>query len=267
VQEGTGGTESWELRARLKIEEEFDRHADADDDDGTEGSGEGNKEYPEYSASLWSRLTFNWISPLIKYGYKHPLQDRDIWRLATRDKTSEQAEAFVAAWADEVARVDALNGGSGVDDAARLLRRQGSTHKASVSTDKSNDASVLPSPQTPSLTRVIFAVWKRPFFVGFLYKILNDGAIFAGPVFLKLLIEFMNDETEEEHIGYIYAFALFFSQLVGAFGENQYFQRTMRVALHVRSSLTGTLFTKAMTMTHDTRGEVSNGKKAVRASM
>ena len=34
---------------------------------------------PEYRAGFWSKLTFQWISPLMAVGYQRPLELRDVW--------------------------------------------------------------------------------------------------------------------------------------------------------------------------------------------
>lgn len=41
---------------------------------------------PEWNAGILSSLTFTWLSPLIRKGYKTPLQDKDIWSLPPADR-------------------------------------------------------------------------------------------------------------------------------------------------------------------------------------
>lgn len=41
---------------------------------------------PEWSAGMFSQLTFAWLNPLMKQGYKAPLQDKDIWALPPTDR-------------------------------------------------------------------------------------------------------------------------------------------------------------------------------------
>jgi hypothetical protein len=49
-------------------------------------SSEGPTVCPEWGAGLMSTLTFSWLSPLIRKGYKTPLQDKDIWSLPPTDR-------------------------------------------------------------------------------------------------------------------------------------------------------------------------------------
>eukprot|EP00882_Tetradesmus_deserticola_P016845 GHRQ01018015.1.p1 GENE.GHRQ01018015.1~~GHRQ01018015.1.p1 ORF type:complete len:304 (+),score=126.17 GHRQ01018015.1:768-1679(+) len=41
---------------------------------------------PEWTAGLWSRLSFSWVSPLIKRGYSTPLTEADVWSLPPTDR-------------------------------------------------------------------------------------------------------------------------------------------------------------------------------------
>jgi ABC-type multidrug transport system fused ATPase/permease subunit len=50
---------------------------------------------PESTAGLWSRATFSWMTPMIKYGYAAVLQDSDVWLLASPD-TAQVVHAQVA---------------------------------------------------------------------------------------------------------------------------------------------------------------------------
>lgn len=36
---------------------------------------------PLAHASFWSRLTFRWVSPLIRTGFRRPLQPTDLWKM------------------------------------------------------------------------------------------------------------------------------------------------------------------------------------------
>ncbi|KAJ7298256.1 hypothetical protein O6H91_Y007400 [Diphasiastrum complanatum] len=44
---------------------------------------------PERHANIFSRILFEWMTPLMKKGYKKPLGERDIWQLDTWDRTEE----------------------------------------------------------------------------------------------------------------------------------------------------------------------------------
>lgn len=59
---------------------------------------EEDDECPYERADIFSILTFSWITPMMKYGYKHFLTQDDLWNLRPRDNTSSTYTAFTEAW-------------------------------------------------------------------------------------------------------------------------------------------------------------------------
>jgi hypothetical protein len=55
-------------------------------------------ECPVEYATIFSILTFSWMTPMMKYGYKEYLTEDDLWNLAKRDTTKVTGEAFEKAW-------------------------------------------------------------------------------------------------------------------------------------------------------------------------
>jgi ATP-binding cassette subfamily C (CFTR/MRP) protein 1 len=62
-------------------------HAIGDDD-----------ECPVEYATVFSILTFSWMTPLMRQGYKKYLTEDDLWNLASRDTTKATGSTFKAAW-------------------------------------------------------------------------------------------------------------------------------------------------------------------------
>nr|POE76226.1 metal resistance protein ycf1 [Quercus suber] len=55
-------------------------------------------ECPLESANIFSRLTFSWMSPMMKYGYKEYLTQDDLWNLRKTDNTKCTYDDFATAW-------------------------------------------------------------------------------------------------------------------------------------------------------------------------
>ena len=55
-------------------------------------------ECPIESATVFSRLTFSWMTALMRLGYKQYLTEEDLWGLSPSDKTSTTGEQFESAW-------------------------------------------------------------------------------------------------------------------------------------------------------------------------
>jgi ATP-binding cassette subfamily C (CFTR/MRP) protein 1 len=63
---------------------------------------EDEEECPAEYATVFSILTFSWMTPMMRHGYKKYLTEDDLWNLAKRDTTQATGEAFQEAWEHEV---------------------------------------------------------------------------------------------------------------------------------------------------------------------
>ena len=59
-------------------------------------------ECPIEYANVFSILTFSWMTPMMKYGYKEFLTQDDLWNLRKRDSTRASAETFDEAWEEQL---------------------------------------------------------------------------------------------------------------------------------------------------------------------
>ncbi|XP_019419115.1 PREDICTED: ABC transporter C family member 12-like isoform X1 [Lupinus angustifolius] len=53
---------------------------------------------PEMQASLFSRITFGWITPLMTQGYTKPITEKDVWKLDKLDQAETLTEKFQRFW-------------------------------------------------------------------------------------------------------------------------------------------------------------------------
>ncbi|KAI1866951.1 hypothetical protein JX265_007527 [Neoarthrinium moseri] len=59
-------------------------------------------ECPAEYATIFSRLAFSWMTPMMRYGYKEYLTEEDLWGLGPNDKSSTTGEQFDKAWKYEL---------------------------------------------------------------------------------------------------------------------------------------------------------------------
>jgi hypothetical protein len=64
---------------------------------------EDGVECPVEYASVFSRLTFSWMTPMMKYGYKQYVTEEDLWGLSPDDTTRTTGSRFDNAWRYELA--------------------------------------------------------------------------------------------------------------------------------------------------------------------
>jgi hypothetical protein len=61
-----------------------------------------DEECPLEYATVFSQLTFSWMTPLMRHGYKQYLTEDDLWALAKTDTTKATGDAFSRAWEHEL---------------------------------------------------------------------------------------------------------------------------------------------------------------------
>ncbi|KAI7871902.1 multi drug resistance-associated protein MRP [Spinellus fusiger] len=59
---------------------------------------ENENESPEANTSIFGRLTFHWMTPLMRLGYKKPLVTEDLWELKEEDQSAVIGEKFRIQW-------------------------------------------------------------------------------------------------------------------------------------------------------------------------
>ncbi|KAJ0980468.1 hypothetical protein J5N97_008723 [Dioscorea zingiberensis] len=62
----------------------------------------GEQICPERHVSIFSRISFAWMTPLMQLGYKRPIAVKDIWKLDTWDETEMLNSRFQTCWLKEL---------------------------------------------------------------------------------------------------------------------------------------------------------------------
>jgi hypothetical protein len=56
------------------------------------------KKSPEERATVFSRLTFSWMNPLLELGVQRPLQEKDLYPLARQDTSKNLGDDLESNW-------------------------------------------------------------------------------------------------------------------------------------------------------------------------
>lgn len=178
---------------------------------------------PLESADIFSRITFSWMTPLMKRGYETYLTADDLPDLPNENSTSYTANSFAKHWQQQ-----------------------------------------LSSKKHPSLTVALVKSFGPQFFVGGVFKIVQDILAFTQPQLLRLLITFVNDYSKKKQDatltkGFSIAFAMFFVSIAQTAALHQYFQRVFEVGMKLKSSLTASIYQKALVLSTEDRGKKTTG--------
>lgn len=178
-------------------------------------------ECPYEYADIFSVLTFSWMTPLMKYGYKHFLTQDDLWNLRRRDTTRSTSESLEKAWETETYKKRfslwlALFKAFGAPYFRGLVIKCGSDILAFVQ---------------PQLLRLL---------IGFVDS-------------------YRSNEPQPVARGVAIALAMFFVSVSQTTCLHQYFQRAFDTGMRLKSSLTAMIYAKSLRLSNEGRASKSTG--------
>lgn len=182
-----------------------------------------DEECPAEYATVFSQLTFSWMTPLMKYGYKQFLTEDDLWGLSHKDRTKNSGEAFENAWKYE------LEHRKNPSLWIALFRAYGGPYMLAAVFKVGNDVAQYIQPQ---LLKVLISFidsyqegkQKQPVVLGALIAI----CMFAVAVFQTIMI-------------------------------HQYFQLAFVTGMRIKGGLTSSIYKKALKLSNEGRTSKSTG--------
>ncbi|KAK5988916.1 Metal resistance protein YCF1 [Cladobotryum mycophilum] len=181
-------------------------------------------ESPEEYATVFSKLTFSWMTPLMRKGYNVFLTENDLWGLPKADQTKSTGEAFENAWNYEL------------------------KHR----------------PNAPSLWIALFRAYGGPYAVAAIFKVGNDVSQYIQPQLLRLLIAFVasynKGETPQPIIkGASIALAMFSCAVFQTTMVHQYFQLAFVTGMRIKGGLASAIYRKSMKLSNEGRASKTTG--------
>ncbi len=181
------------------------------------------EECPAEYATVFSLLTFSWMTPLMKYGYKQFLTEDDLWGLVAKDRTNSTGKAFEESWQFE------LKHRKHPSLWLAVLRAYGGPYALAAFFKVGNDVSAFTQPQ---LLRMLIAF-----------------ADSYSP----------GNEPEPVIKGAAIALAMF---AVGVFQTamiHQYFQLSFVSGMRIKSGLASAIYRKSLKLSNEGRSAKSTG--------
>ncbi|XBH97533.1 hypothetical protein VPH35_127189 [Triticum aestivum] len=175
---------------------------------------------PFAKAGVFSKMSFWWLNPLMKVGYKKPLEDKDMPLLGATDRACNQYSMFM----------EKLNG-----------KKQSSSHA------------------TPSFFWTIVSCHRRAISVSGFFALLRVLAVSTGPIILKAFINVSLGKGTFKHEGYVLAALLFICKCCESFSQRQWYFRTRRLGLQVRSLLSAAIYKKQQKLSNAAKMKHSSG--------
>lgn len=181
------------------------------------------EECPVEYATVFSLLTFSWMTPLMKYGYTTFLTEDDLWGLAKKDTTKSTGDAFERMWQHE------LDHRKHPSLWRTLFRAYGGPYALAAVFKIGNDIAQYTQPQ---LLRILIA------FVAS-YRI--------------------GDEPQPVIKGAAIALAMFAVAVFQTTMIHQYFQLAFVTGMRIKGGLTSAIYKKALKLSNEGRASKTTG--------
>ncbi|KAF9181719.1 hypothetical protein BGZ50_005356 [Haplosporangium sp. Z 11] len=214
---------------------------------------------PEYTSSIFSRLTFAWVQPLMTLGSKRPLEREDIWELTEQRRADYIATRFRQEWAREVAKAKA---------SAQSFKEYNSSNNI-TGDSKGNKKHKPPKEYQPKLWKAINRTFLWQFWSAGLLKVLGDALQVFQPLVTKAIITFVeqslwdrNNNVDSPPLwhGILMAVALYAMGVLASVSLHQYWMRATGVGVGIRTSLITTIYRKGLVLSSKAKQDFSTGK-------
>ncbi|KAG8247448.1 Canalicular multispecific organic anion transporter 1 [Homalodisca vitripennis] len=194
---------------------------------------------PESLASVPSRLTYSWFTPLVKLGAKKPLEASDMFTLNHENTSKVIVSRFDKNWVVSVEK----------------------TNRPKVSYDKRSSKVGFyrtVRPQT-SILSALCKTFGPSFLMGSLLKLFQDIVVFINPQLLNLVISFVSSD-ESLWKGCMYAALMFITSIVQMFLLNRYFLTMNFVGIRITTALISAIYRKSLKLSNAARKQSTLGE-------
>ena len=168
-------------------------------------------------------MIFEWVTPLIRLGYKRPLKLTDVWGLRRIYSTDFVLIAFEKYWNKR--KYDA--------ELKAYVRR--------------------------NVALIIFVTFWPHFLLLFVLKLAQTVLMFCSPIVLDYLITFISSNEPDWKV-YFYSFLLFFISFMDTLVGNQYEFYLGTLMMKTKTCLMSVVYKKALVLSNDGRKQFNTGE-------
>ena len=176
---------------------------------------------PFAKAGIFSVMTFWWLNPMMKMGYEKPLEDKDMPLLGPSYRAYSQYLMFL---------------------------------------ENLNRKKQLQAYGNPSVFWTIVYCHKSAILVSGFFALLKVVTLSSGPVILKAFINVSLGKGSFKYEAYILAAAMFVIKCFESLSQRQWYFRTRRLGLQVRSFLSAAIYKKQQKLSSSSKLKHSSGE-------
>ncbi|GAA6005323.1 hypothetical protein JCM10207_002938 [Rhodosporidiobolus poonsookiae] len=238
-----------ESRGKIKLGQDDEQRRNGAVEGGEEGDDDFVQlECPVVRANIFQRLTFSWMTPMMKTGYAKFLTEEDLWALPPADTARSLGDRLEKAWQSRRAAVADKTDTHAAPAQAPTYAVEPADGRKQKEGEK---------PKRPSLTGALVSAYGGPFFTAAIFKLLQDVLSFTQPQLLKRLLLFVatynSDAAEPAFHGYMIATGMFVCAVVQTLLLHCYFSRVFETGMRVRAGLVSLIYKKALVLSPSER--------------
>ncbi|XP_031495021.1 ABC transporter C family member 10-like [Nymphaea colorata] len=176
---------------------------------------------PFSEASFFNRLSFWWLNSLMQRGWESPLEDKDMPKLCMEDQAQSHYALF--------------------------------TEKLNQQTEKKRSTS-------SSIFWTLVFCQRRELIVSGFFALLKIFAVSSGPILLNAFIRVAEGNESFKYEGYVLAISFFFTKVLESLSQRQWYFRTRRIGLQLRSLLSAAIYEKQLRVSNAAKMKHSSGE-------
>ncbi|PSR78986.1 hypothetical protein PHLCEN_2v7173 [Hermanssonia centrifuga] len=226
---------------------------------------------PLATASIFSMLSYSWITPIMTLGYQRTLQATDLWKLDESREAAYLSTKLDESWARRVENADIWNARLAKGEIRPgLLKRtkwffQAMKNGSGYSERRQNLEQYwrdVDGRKEASLAWALNDTFGFSFWLGGLFKVFGDTSQLMGPLLVKAIINFGKDRAAATQAGKEppglgrgagMAVGLFCITVFTSVMQHQFFWRSMTTGLLARAALISSIYKRGVNMTGKAR--------------
>ncbi|KAG1832564.1 ABC protein [Suillus subalutaceus] len=236
---------------------------------------------PLANASIFSQLTYSWITDIMVLGYQRTLQASDLYKMDPSRESAVLAAKLEAAWqrrveaaADWNARLESgeispslfKRAGWAMRAISRNGQKQGATWSERCA-EFQNHWRESEGRKEASLAWALNDVFRGMFWIGGVFKVFGDTSQLMGPIVLRQIIVFAQERSAATIAGtpvpdigrgIAMAFGLFVLTVTASVCTHQFFWRSMATGVLARAALITCIYERGVNLTGKARVKLNN---------
>nr|QNH67882.1 ATP-binding cassette transporter subfamily C member 1 X7 [Brachionus rotundiformis] len=219
-----------------------------------------SKNTPEQNSSLLSKLTFWWINPLIKTGFKRDFIREDLFELDDKELSEASIGKLEKIWnplaKSYIKKVRELE-----DDKNLTFQDQDETIQKLNPNSTFNELDVeIKNLNEPSLGLCMFKIYFFKFVGIIAIKCGHDLLNFAKPILLDKLITFVKDKDQKVIVGIFYIFLLSLTSLSQTLIMQHYYHSIFLLGNRMKTGLMTLIYKKSLRLSPSARKSTTVGE-------